>query len=152
MRALLQRVTEASVTIDGKKTAQIGCGFLILFGVKRGDDEEDARLLAEKISKFRVFSDENGKMNRALGDIGGELLVVSQFTLYANYAHGNRPDFLTSEEPTRANALYEYFVALLRERGIPVQTGTFGADMKIGLVNDGPVTVVMDSEVLRKKA
>ncbi|MCQ2431417.1 MAG: D-aminoacyl-tRNA deacylase [Clostridia bacterium] len=150
MRALLQRVTEASVTIDGVKIAEIGKGFLILLGVKRGDDEEDARLLADKIAKFRVFSDENGKMNKSIADIGGEFLVVSQFTLYANYAHGNRPDFLTSEEPVRANALYEHFSALLRERGIPVKNGVFGADMKVALINDGPVTVMMESETLRK--
>ena len=98
-----------------------------------------------------MFADENGKMNRSVADIGGSLLVVSQFTLCANYAHGNRPDFLEAESPQRANALYEHFVSLLRERGIPVGTGEFGADMQISLVNDGPVTVMLESSVLRKK-
>lgn len=151
MKALLQRVSCAAVAIDGREVSSIERGFLILLGVGRGDDEEDARLLAEKIVKFRVFADENGKMNRSVADIGGSLLVVSQFTLCANYAHGNRPDFLEAESPQRANALYEHFVSLLRERGIPVGTGEFGADMQISLVNDGPVTVMLESSVLRKK-
>ena len=124
---------------------------MILLGVANGDTEEDARLLAEKIAKFRVFADENGKMNKSVKDIGGALLVVSQFTLCANYAHGNRPDFLDAEAPERANALYEHFVSLLRAQDIPVGTGSFGADMQISLVNDGPVTVMLESEVLRKK-
>ena len=151
MKALLQRVTSAAVSVDGVELSRIERGFLILLGVKRGDDEEDARVLAEKIAKFRVFSDENGKMNKSVKDIGGSLLVVSQFTLCANYAHGNRPDFLDAEAPARANALYEHFVSLLRAQDIPVGTGSFGADMQITLVNDGPVTVMMESDVLRKK-
>ena len=151
MKALLQRVTSAAVSVDGVELSRIDKGFLILLGVKRGDDEEDARVLAEKIAKFRVFSDENGKMNKSVKDIGGALLVVSQFTLCANYAHGNRPDFLDAEAPDRANALYEYFVSLLRAQDIVVGTGSFGADMQISLVNDGPVTVMMESDVLRKK-
>jgi len=151
MKALLQRVTSAAVAVDGVELSRMERGFLILLGVGRGDDEEDARLLAEKIVKFRVFADENGKMNKSVADIGGSLLVVSQFTLCANYAHGNRPDFLEAESPARANALYEHFVSLLRERGIPVGTGEFGADMQISLVNDGPVTVMLESSVLRKK-
>lgn len=150
MKALLQRVKHASVTIDNETVSEIGAGFLILLGVSKGDDEEDARLLAEKISKLRVFCDENGKMNRSVTDIGGELLVVSQFTLCANYAHGNRPDFLDAEAPARANALYEHFSALLREKGIPTAQGRFGADMQIALTNDGPVTILMESAVLRK--
>ncbi len=151
MKALLQRVSTASVAVDGEILSEIGAGFLILLGVARGDDEEDARVLAEKISKFRVFCDENGKMNRSVTDIGGEILIVSQFTLCANYAHGNRPDFLSAESPDRANALYECFSACLREKGIPVGMGKFGADMKVSLVNDGPVTVMLESDVLRKK-
>ncbi|MBO5648696.1 MAG: D-tyrosyl-tRNA(Tyr) deacylase [Clostridia bacterium] len=151
MKALLQRVSSASVSVEGKTLSSIEQGFLILLGVKKGDDEEDARLLSEKIAKLRIFSDENGKMNKSVRDIGGSLLVVSQFTLCANYAHGNRPDFLEAEGPARANELYEYFVSLLREQDIPVGTGEFGADMQIALVNDGPVTVMLESNVLRKK-
>lgn len=150
MKALLQRVNSASVTIDGTLYSSIGKGFLILLGVGQGDDEEDCRLLCEKIVKFRVFADENGKMNRSIVDVGGEILVVSQFTLYANYAHGNRPDFLSSEGPERANALYEAFVSMLREREIPTQTGVFGADMKVALENDGPVTVMLESDMLKR--
>ena len=150
MRAVLQRVTEASVCVDGEVLSQIQNGFMILLGVQKGDDEEDTRLLADKIVKLRVFADENGRMNRSVTDVGGSLLVVSQFTLYANYAHGNRPDFLSAELPERANSLYEHFVSLLNERGVPTQTGSFGADMKVSLINDGPVTIVMDSDVLRK--
>ena len=151
MKALLQRVSSASVSVEGKTLSSIEQGFLILLGVKKGDDEEDARLLSEKIAKLRIFSDENGKMNKSVRDIGGSLLVVSQFTLCANYAHGNRPDFLEAEGPARANELYEYFVSLLCEQDIPVGTGEFGADMQIALVNDGPVTVMLESNVLRKK-
>ena len=151
MKALLQRVTSASVSVDGVTLSEIGQGFLILLGVQKGDDEEAARLLAEKIAKFRVFSDENGKMNKSVRDIGGSLLVVSQFTLCANYAHGNRPDFLEAEAPARANELYEHFVSLQRAQDIPVGCGSFGADMQIALVNDGPVTVMLESDVLRKK-
>ncbi len=144
-------MTSASVSVDGNEISAIGPGFLILLGVSKGDDEEDARLLAEKISKLRVFCDENGKINRSVTDIGGALLIVSQFTLCANYAHGNRPDFLDAESPARANELYEYFTGLLREKGIPTCQGIFGADMQIMLTNDGPVTMMMESAVLRKK-
>ena len=151
MKALIQRVKSASVSIDGEVVSSIEQGYLILLGVKKGDDAEDARLLAEKISRLRVFSDENGKMNRSVTDIGGSILVVSQFTLCANYAHGNRPDFLNAEAPDAANALYLHFVSLLRGMGIPTETGRFGADMQVALVNDGPVTIDMESEVLRKR-
>lgn len=151
MKALIQRVKSASVSIDGEIVSSIEQGYLILLGVKKGDDAEDARLLAEKIGKLRVFSDENGKMNRSVTDIGGSILVVSQFTLCANYAHGNRPDFLNAEAPDAANALYLHFVSLLRDMGIPTETGRFGADMQVALVNDGPVTIDMESEVLRKR-
>ena len=151
MKALIQRVKSASVSIDGEIVSSIEQGYLILLGVKKGDDAEDARLLAEKISKLRVFSDENGKMNRSVTDIGGSILVVSQFTLCANYAHGNRPDFLNAEAPDAANALYLHFVSLLRDMGIPTETGRFGTDMQVALVNDGPVTIDMESEVLRKR-
>lgn len=150
MRAVIQRVKSSSVIADGVLTGKIGEGLMILLGVFRGDDEEDARLLAEKIIKLRIFSDENGKMNRSVLDIGGEALVVSNFTLCANYAHGNRPDYLNAESPERADALYKHFVTLMN-REVPVKTGVFGADMKLSIENDGPVTIVMDSEILRKK-
>ena len=151
MIAVLQRVTRASVVADGVPTGSCKAGFVILLGVLEGDGEEEARLLAEKISKFRIFSDENGKMNLSLGDIGGEVLIVSNFTLGANYSHGNRPDFMASAHPSVAEPLYEHFVALMRERVSHVATGVFGADMSIDMVADGPVTVVMDSEKLKKR-
>lgn len=150
MIAVLQRVTSAAVTADGVPSGKCGKGFLILLGVLDGDDAEDARLLAEKIAKFRVFSDPDGKMNLALGDVGGEALVISNFTLGANYSHGNRPDFFASAHPSVAEPLYEQFVAYLRERVAQVETGVFGADMQIEMTADGPVTVVMDSMKLRK--
>ena len=126
---------------------------MILLGVKCGDEENDALLLAEKIAKLRIFEDENGKMNRSINDVQGSVLCISQFTLLASYAHGNRPDYLNSEKPERAKALYAHFSALLRERlgSGRLETGIFGADMKIELENDGPVTIVMDSEVLRPR-
>ena len=151
MIAVLQRVTRASVTADGVPAGSCGAGFVILLGVLEGDGEEEARLLAEKISKFRIFSDENGKMNLSLGDIGGEVLIVSNFTLGANYSHGNRPDFMASAHPSVAEPLYEHFVSLMKERVSHVATGVFGADMSIDMVADGPVTVVMDSEKLKKR-
>ena len=151
MIAVLQRVTRASVTADGVPTGSCGADFVILLGVLEGDGEEEARLLAEKISKFRIFSDENGKMNLSLGDIGGEVLIVSNFTLGANYSHGNRPDFMASAHPSVAEPLYEHFVSLMKERVSHVATGVFGADMSIDMVADGPVTVVMDSETLKKR-
>lgn len=151
MKAVLQRVSHAAVKADGVPCGACGKGFLILLGVAVGDTEEDARLLADKIAKMRVFSDEAGKMNLSLIDIGGEALVVSNFTLNANYAHGNRPDFFASAPPSEANALYEFFVSLMRERIAGVQTGQFGADMQIDMQADGPVTIVMDSSMLHKK-
>ncbi len=150
MKAVLQRVKSASVSVDGVTVGACGNGFLILLGVAGGDTETDAELLAAKIVKMRVFKDENGKMNRSVTDIGGELLVISQFTLLANYRHGNRPDFLASAKPEEANRLYEYFKQLLK-RDVPhVEAGIFGADMQVSLVNDGPVTIVMDSKDLMK--
>lgn len=151
MIAVLQRIKSASVTADGVPSGECGRGFLILLGVLAGDTEEEALLLAEKIAKFRIFSDENDKMNLSLGDIGGGVLVVSNFTLGANYSHGNRPDFMASAHPSVAEPLYEYFVARMRERVSHVATGVFGADMSIDMVADGPVTVVMDSEKLKKR-
>lgn len=150
MIAVLQRVTRAAVTADGLPSGSCGRGFLILLGVLAGDGEEDARLLADKIAKLRVFSDENGKMNLSLGDVGGEALVISNFTLGANYSHGNRPDFFASAHPSVAEPLYDLFVARLRASVGHVGTGVFGADMQIETVADGPVTIVMDSIKLRK--
>ena len=151
MRAVLTRVKHASVTIDGELKSQIGEGFLILLGITHDDTEALAVKLADKLTSLRIFEDEDGKMNRGLEVVNGEILVVSQFTLCANYAHGNRPDFLNAEAPDAANALYLHFVSLLREKGIPTETGRFGADMQVALVNDGPVTIDMESEVLRKR-
>lgn len=151
MRAVIQRVTRASVTIDGKMKGSIDNGFLVLLGVGQEDDEKDAELLAAKIAKLRIFEDENEKMNLALGDVGGSLLVISNFTLYADYHHGNRPNFLLSAPPEKASRLYEYFIECVRGVVSRVECGEFGADMKVDLLNDGPVTIVMDSEVLRKK-
>ena len=151
MRAVIQRVSHASVKIDGNVNGQVGRGFLILLGVGAEDDEKDAELLAAKISKLRIFEDENEKMNLALGDVGGGVLVISNFTLYADYHHGNRPNFLLSAPPEKAERLYEYFIENIKTSVEDVQTGVFGADMQVDLLNDGPVTIVMDSEVLRKK-
>jgi len=152
MITVLQRVSEASVAIDGTAVGQIGHGYMILVCAVKGDEDKDALVLAEKISKLRVFSDENGKMNRSVIDVGGSALVVSQFTLCANYVHGNRPDFLASAAPDEAKRLYELFVSLLGERigKENIATGEFGADMRVSLVNDGPVTIIMESDKLKK--
>lgn len=150
MKAIIQRCSSASVIADGVPSGKIGKGFMILLGVLKGDGTEDAELLAEKISKLRVFDDDNGKLNLSLKDVVGEVLVISNFTLGADYRKGNRPDYLNSEAPARANELYEYFVSALRERGIHTETGVFGADMQITLGADGPVTIDMDSTVLKK--
>jgi len=150
MIAVLQRVKSASVIADGSFSGKIGNGLLILLGVAKGDTEEDARLLSEKIVKCRIFSDESGKMNLSLLDVGGEALIVSNFTLNANYAHGNRPDYFASAAPSEAVPLYEFFVALVQQRIASVATGVFGADMQIDMCADGPVTIVMDSLVLKK--
>ena len=152
MIALLQRVTESSVSVDGQIIGRCGKGLMILLGVLEGDSESDALALAEKIHKIRIFEDENGKMNRSICDIGGSALVISQFTLAANYAHGNRPDFLAAAKPDIAKPLYEFFADELQKRiSGTVETGEFGADMKVSLINDGPVTIIMDSKVLLKK-
>ena len=149
MRAVIQRVNSASVYADGALSGEIGKGFYILLGVGEGDTRLDAELLATKISKLRIFSDENGKMNLALGDVGGEVMAVSNFTLLANYSHGNRPDYLSAAKPDVAKELYLYFVELLKGKGFTVATGVFGADMRTEMSTDGPVTIVMDSAVLK---
>lgn len=152
MIALLQRVTESSVSVDGQIIGRCGKGLMILLGVLEGDSESDAVALAEKIHKLRIFEDENGKMNLSVCDVGGGALVISQFTLAANFAHGNRPDFLSAAKPDIAKPLYEFFADELQKRiSGTVERGEFGADMKVSLINDGPVTIIMDSKVLLKK-
>ena len=151
MRAVIQRVSSASVAVDGEVVGSCERGYLILLGVAEGDTDLDAELLCKKIAALRIFRDENDKMNLSVRDIDGEALVISQFTLLANYRHGNRPDFLASAKPDEANRLYEYFTELLSRELRRVEHGIFGADMKVSLTNDGPVTICMDSEVLKKK-
>ena len=151
MIAVVQRVKKTVLTADGAPYSEIAGGFLVLLGVLSGDDETDAKLLADKISKLRVMSDENGKMNRSLSDVGGEVMVVSNFTLAANYRHGNRPDFLRAAPPEEADRLYRLFIDFVSRTGIPTVSGEFGADMQITTTADGPITIVMDSAVLRKE-
>ena len=148
MRAVVTRVKSASVTIDGAVTGKTDGGFLVLLGVHADDGEAEAEKLASKITQLRVFEDESGKMNRSLADVGGSLLVVSQFTLYADCKKGNRPSFIAAARPEKATALYERFVALCRERGFHVETGEFGADMLVSSENDGPVTIIYDTREL----
>ncbi len=146
MRAVVQRVTEAAVRVDGEVTGSIGNGLMVLLGVGEGDTEEDMKYIADKIIKLRIFSDENGKMNLSLEDVGGSMLVISQFTLYGDCSHGRRPFFGDAMAPEGANAIYEKFTAYVREQGIHTETGVFGADMKVSLVNDGPVTIMLESK------
>lgn len=143
MRIVLQRVTSASVTVEGKVCGKIGNGYLVLLGIGQGDTEEDCRRLADKIINLRIFSDENDKINLSLADVGGELLVVSQFTLYADCRKGNRPNFIQAAKPDEAERLYNYFVEYCTSKGKHVETGIFGADMKVELLNDGPFTVIL---------
>lgn len=149
MIAVLQRVNSATVYADGNLSGSISKGLYILLGVKTEDTERDAVLLAEKISKLRIFCDENGKMNLSVNDIDGEALVVSNFTLNANYAHGNRPDYFNSATPDIANPLYEFFKSELSKRVRKCESGVFGADMRTEMSTDGPVTIIMDSNVLK---
>ena len=148
MRAVVQRGTQASVTVDGELLGKIGNGFLILMGVADGDTRETADRLADKICRLRIFEDENGKTNLSLSDVGGELLVISQFTLYADCRKGNRPSFIKAGAPQMANDLYEYFMSRCRQHVDVVERGRFGADMKVELLNDGPFTLMLDSEEL----
>lgn len=148
MRAVLTRVKSASVEIDGQIVGQIGQGFLILLGVGPEDNEEKCRYLCEKALGLRVFEDESGKMNRSLEDVGGEVLVVSQFTLYGNCRKGRRPSFTDAAGPELGNRLYEYFLSCCEQLGYPPQHGQFGADMKVASVNDGPVTLILDTDQL----
>lgn len=148
MRAVLTRVKSASVTVDGSVIGQIGQGFLILLGVTHEDTEAQTVKLADKLMGLRIFEDENGKMNRSLEDVGGQVLVVSQFTLYGNCKKGRRPEFLAAARPEIAIPLYEKFIALCRDKGFSVETGEFGAEMLVESVNDGPVTLIVDTDQL----
>ena len=148
MRAVLTRVKHASVTIDGKVHGQIGEGFLILLGIIHEDTEAQAVKLADKLTGLRIFEDENGKMNRGLDEVKGELLIVSQFTLYANCKKGRRPEFLAAARPEVAIPLYEKFVELCRAKGFRTETGEFGAYMQVDSLNDGPLTLVVDTDQL----
>ena len=148
MRAVLTRVTSASVSIDGETVGKIGKGFLILLGVGPEDTEDTCRILAEKALGLRIFEDENGKMNLGLEQVGGSVLVVSQFTLYGNCRKGRRPEFLNAARPETAIPLYEKFVSLVRAKGYHVETGEFGAYMAVDSVNDGPFTLIVDTKDL----
>ena len=148
MRAILTRVSSASVTIDGAVVGQIGKGFLILLGVGPEDTEKECRALAEKCLALRIFEDENGKMNLGLESVGGQVLVVSQFTLYGNCRKGRRPSFVGAAGPELGNAMYERFLEICTELGYEPQHGRFGADMKVASVNDGPVTLILDTNEL----
>lgn len=145
MKIVLQRVSRAAVSVDGKVIGAIGRGFLLLLGVSDTDTEEITGRMVEKICKLRIFEDENGKTNLSLGDVGGQILVVSQFTLYADCKKGNRPSFIRAGAPKKAEELYEYAIARFRERAAVVEHGSFGAHMEIDLVNDGPFTLALDS-------
>lgn len=144
MKALIQRVKRASVTIENELYSKIGAGLLVFLGVEKTDSEENADKLADKISKLRIFEDENEKMNLSIKDINGELLIVSQFTLYADCSGGNRPSFVNAAKPDLANELYEYFVKKSKENIPVVQTGVFGAHMEVSLINNGPVTIELE--------
>lgn len=147
MRAVIQRVSQASVTIDGKCKSKIGVGLLILIGIENADTTEDIQWLCTKIAKIRIFNDEAGVMNLSVEDVGGEILVVSQFTLHASTKKGNRPSYIKASKPDIAIPLYEQFVSCLeKETGKKIQTGEFGADMKVELLNDGPVTILFDTK------
>ena len=147
MRAVLQRVTQASCTVDGKVTGEIKNGFLVLLGIEDADTDDDQQWLAQKITTMRVFGDENGLMNKSLADMGGNILLISQFTLFASTKKGNRPGFTRAARPDKASPMYEQMIKTLQElTGKKVEAGIFGADMKISLLNDGPVTIIMDTK------
>ena len=146
MKLVIQRVTHASVTVDNNVIGKIGKGYMVLIGVSDTDTKEIADKMLDKMIKLRIFEDENGKTNLSLADVGGELLLISQFTLYANCKKGNRPSFIEAGSPDHANALYEYIIEKCKERVDVVEQGEFGAEMKVELLNDGPFTVILDSE------
>ena len=145
MKFVIQRVTHADVVVDGNEIGRIGKGFMVLIGVSKEDDKAIADKMVDKMIKLRIFEDENGKTNLSLDDVGGELLLISQFTLYANCKKGNRPSFIDAGAPDDANALYEYIIERCKERVNVVERGEFGADMEVSLLNDGPFTIVLDS-------
>ena len=152
MKAVIQRVSSASVSVDGNCVGRIGTGYLIFLGVMDGDGKAQAELLAKKTAELRINEDENGKMNLSLTQIGGEALVVSQFTLCADVSHGRRPSFTPSAPPLEAEKLYEYFCEQLRQNGVSnIETGVFGADMQVSLINDGPVTMLLDTDIWERK-
>lgn len=146
MKLVIQRVTHASVTVDNNVIGKIGKGYMVLIGVSDTDTKEIADKMSDKMIKLRIFEDENGKTNLSLADVGGELLLISQFTLYANCKKGNRPSFIEAGSPDHANALYEYIIEKCKERVDVVEQGEFGAEMKVELLNDGPFTVILDSQ------
>lgn len=148
MRFVVQRVTHASVTVDGNVIGKIGQGFMVLIGVSDEDTKETADKMVKKLLGLRIFEDENGKTNLDIHTVGGSLLLISQFTLYADCKHGNRPSFIKAGKPDMANAMYEYIIAKCREQVETVETGEFGADMKVELLNDGPFTILLDSDQL----
>ena len=145
MKAVVQRVKNTTLKVNGTLVSEIPFGLTVFLGVKCGDTEKQAAYLAKKIAALRIFEDENGKMNLSVKDVGGEVLLVSQFTLYGDVSHGNRPSFTLAERPERAEQLYKYAAKELRLQGVPVKTGVFGADMKIEQYNDGPVTILLES-------
>ena len=145
MKAVVQRVKKARLSVDGKLVSEIPFGLVVFFGVKTGDTEKEADYLAKKIAALRIFEDENGKMNLSVKDVGGEILFVSQFTLYGDASKGNRPSFTLAERPERADALYQYAAQKLAEYEVPVKLGVFGADMQIEQQNDGPVTILLEA-------
>ncbi len=149
MRLMIQRAAQAAVTIDGAECREIGQGLVVLIGITEGDTQQDAAYLAEKCVGLRIFNDADGKMNRSVADIQGELLIISQFTLYGDCKKGKRPNFMRAAKPDTAIPLYEAFVSCCQASGIPVKTGTFGADMQVSLTNDGPVTIWMDTNEMR---
>ena len=144
MKVVIQRVSKAEVEVEGKVVGKINKGFLVLLGVTHGDTKEQADYIVKKICNLRIFTDENDKMNLSLKDVGGELLIVSQFTLYADTSSGNRPSFINAEKPEEANKLYEYVCKECEKKGIKVEKGIFGAHMKVSLLNDGPVTIIIE--------
>lgn len=144
MKAVVQRVKQTSLRVSGELISEIPFGLIVYFGVKKGDTLEQAEYLANKIAKLRVFEDENGKMNKSVIDVGGEIMSVSQFTLYGDVSHGNRPSFTEAEIPAVAEPIYDYFCEKLKSNGVAVKKGVFGADMKISQLSDGPVTIIYD--------